>query len=134
MGVERRKYTRFFAKDNAFAALRNGFKSVGKINDISINGLAFSYLSETVKTYSDRHLSQVDIFSSGSNFHLSSVPCEIVYNISEPNSGKYTGLLLFRCGLNFTEPTKSQSEQLKLFIEHHKIETSSSQTLTRKVK
>ena len=126
MGAERRKYIRFFAKDNTFAALRNGFKKVGKISDISINGLAFSYLSETIKSYSDRHLSKVDIFSSENNFHLSSVPCEIVYDIYEPNSGKYTGLILFRCGLNFKELTKSQSEKVKLFVEHHTIEISSS--------
>ena len=56
MGVERRKYVRFLAQDNTFAALRIGFKKVGKIDDISINGLAFSYLSETVGAGSDRHL------------------------------------------------------------------------------
>jgi hypothetical protein len=122
MGVERRKYVRFLAQDNTFAALRIGFKKVGKIDDISINGLAFSYLSETVGVGSDRHLTQVDIFTSGNNFHLSNVPCKIVYDIQDPTSGKYTGLMMCRCGLKFNEPTKSQSEQLELFIKNHTTE------------
>jgi hypothetical protein len=126
MGVERRKYVRFLAQDNTFAALRIGFKKVGKISDISINGLAFSYLSETVGAGSDRHLTQVDIFTSGNNFHLPNVPCKIVYDIQDPTSGKYTGLMMCRCGLKFKAPTKSQSEQLELFIKSHTTEILSS--------
>jgi hypothetical protein len=126
MGVERRKYVRFLAQDNTFAALRIGFKKVGKINDISINGLSFSYLSETVGAGSDRHLTQVDIFTSGNNFHLSNVPCKIVYDIQDPTSGKHLDLMMCRCGLKFNEPTKSQSEQLELFIKNHTTEILSS--------
>jgi len=126
MGVERRKYVRFLAQDNTFAALRIGFKKVGKIDDISINGLAFSYLSETVGVGSDRHLTQVDIFTSGNNFHLPNVPCKIVYDIQDTTSGKYTGLMTCRCGLKFNEPTKSQSEQLELFIKNYTTEILSS--------
>ena len=126
MGVERRKYVRFLAQDNTFAALRIGFKKVGKIDDISINGLAFSYLSETVGAGSDRHLTQVDIFTSGNNFHLPKVPCKIVYDIQDSTSGKYIDLMTCRCGLKFNEPTKSQSEQLELFIKNHTTEILSS--------
>ena len=126
MGVERRKYVRFLGQDNTFAALRIGFKKVGKIDDISINGLAFSYLSETVGVGSDRHLTQVDIFTSGNNFHLPNMPCKIVYDIQDPTSGKYIDLMTCRCGLKFNEPTKSQSEQLELFIKNHTTEILSS--------
>ena len=126
MGVERRKYVRFLAQDNTFAALRIGFKKVGKIDDISINGLAFSYLSETVGVGSDRHLTQVDIFTSGNNFHLPNIPCKIVYDIQDSTSEKYIDLMTCRCGLKFNEPTKSQSEQLELFIKNYTTEILSS--------
>ncbi len=119
MGVERRKYVRFLGQDNSFAALRVGFRKVGRINDISINGLAFSYLSETVGGGSDRPLIQVDIFTSGNNFHLPNIPCKIVYDIQDPKSGKYIDLMTCRCGLKFNEPTKSQSKQLELFIKNY---------------
>ena len=43
---ERRKYIRFQAKGNSFATLRNGFNKIGKLIDISINGLGFSFLAK----------------------------------------------------------------------------------------
>ena len=118
MAMEQRKYVRFIAQDNAFAALRNGFKKVGKVNDISIKGLAFSYLKKTTEADSDLHYSQVDIFLSGNGFHIFNVPCRIVYDIPDPTP---EGLFveMSRCGLHFQKLTESQSEQLNLFIKNH---------------
>jgi len=119
MTIERRKYMRFLAKDNSFAALRNGFKKVGKIDDISINGLGFSYLGETTEVDTTGHFSEVDIFNSGNGFYLSNVPCRIVYEA--PDSIPDEGFLLrmSRCGLQFGELNGSQLEQLELFIENY---------------
>jgi hypothetical protein len=41
MRSERRKYVRFKAQENAFAALGTNFSRVGKLKEISIGGLAF---------------------------------------------------------------------------------------------
>jgi hypothetical protein len=103
----------------AFAAIRNGFKKVGKINDISIRGLAFSYLSETNEADSAHHSSKADIFLSGNGFHLFNVPCRIVYDI--PDATLYKGLFvkMARCGLHFGELIESQSEQLEFFIKNY---------------
>jgi len=119
MTIERRKYVRFLAKDNSFAALRNGFKKVGKIDDISINGLGFSFLSEIIQVDSADHHTQIDIFSSENGFHLSNVPCRIVYDIPDPTP--YEGLFveMSRCGLHFEKLTESQSEQLNFLIKNH---------------
>jgi|LGOV01.1.fsa_nt_gb hypothetical protein len=126
MTIERRKYVRFLAKDNSFAALRNGFKKVGKIDDVSINGLGFSYLSEITEVDTAGHFSKVDIFLSGNGFHLFNVPCRIVYEI--PDSTPDEGFLvrMSNCGLQFGELTRSQLEQLELFIKNHTIEILSS--------
>jgi hypothetical protein len=119
MTIERRKYVRFLAQDMAFAAMRNGFKKVGKVNDISIRGLAFSYLSQTNEADADRYSSKVDIFLSGNGFYLSNVPCRIVYDI--PDVTLYKGLFvkMSRCGLHFGELIESQSELLEFFIKNH---------------
>jgi hypothetical protein len=119
MTIEQRKYVRFLAQDNAFAALRIGFKKVGKVNDISIKGLAFSYLSKTNEADADRHASKVDIFLSGNGFHLSNVPCRIVYETPDyiPDEGLFVEMS--RCGLHFGELNRSQLEQLEFFIKNH---------------
>jgi len=105
----------------AFAAMRNGFKKVGKVNDISIRGLAFSYLSETNEADADRHSSKVDIFLSGNGFHLSNLPCKIVYDFVEPSSDKGFFVKMFRCGLYFGELNENQLDKLNFFIKNHTI-------------
>jgi hypothetical protein len=39
MNIDKRKYNRFLAQKDAFAAF--GFSTVGKVKDISMGGLAF---------------------------------------------------------------------------------------------
>jgi hypothetical protein len=119
MTIERRKYVRFLVQDMAFAAIRNGFKKVGKINDISIKGLAFSYLSETNEADADPHPPKVDIFLSGNGFHLSNVPCRIVYDTPDVAPYKGSFVKTSRCGLHFGELIESQSELLENFIKNH---------------
>jgi hypothetical protein len=119
MTIERRKYVRFLAKKNSFAALRNEFNKVGKIDDISINGLGFSYLSKIAEVDSTDHHSQVDIFITENGFHLSNVPCRIVYEIPDPTPDKGLPVQRFRCGLQFGELTRSQLGQIELFTENY---------------
>ncbi len=119
MYIEQRKYVRFLPQDDTFAALRSGFKKVGKVNDISIKGLAFSYLSETVEKDPDPYSYQVDIFLSENKFHLSNVPCKIVYDVPDSIYGKDYGIMMHRCGLLFKELTSLQSELLESFINKH---------------
>ena len=119
MDAEKRKYVRFLAQDNTFAALRSGFKKVGKINDISIKGLGFSFLNEITQVDSADHHTQVDIFNSKNGFHLSNVPCRIVYEIPDTTPDESFLVRMIRCGLHFGELTGSQLEQLELFIKNH---------------
>jgi hypothetical protein len=121
MAIERRNYVRFFAHDNAFAALRVGFKKVGKIHDISIKGLAFSYLRETTESDFDGHNLQVDIFFSGNGFYLSHLPCRIVYDFVDSSSDKGFFVKMSRCGLYFGELNENQLDKLNFFIKNHTI-------------
>ncbi len=119
MTIERRKYVRFLAKENSFAALRDGFKKVGKIDDISINGLGFSFLGEITQVDSTDHHTQVDIFSSEDNFHLSNVPCRIAYEIPDTTPDESILVRKSRCGLQFGDFTRGQLEQLELFLKDY---------------
>ena len=47
MRSEKRKYVRFIAQKDAYAALGTYFTKVGKLIDISIGGLAFEYIDFT---------------------------------------------------------------------------------------
>jgi hypothetical protein len=117
--IESRKFVRFLARGDSFAALRNGFKKVGKIKDISINGLGFSFLRKSTQVDLTNHHSQIDIFNTKNEFHLSNVPCRIVYETpgAIPNEGFL--VRMFRCGLQFGDLPRNQLEQLELFLENY---------------
>jgi len=122
MGVERRKFIRFLVQDNTYAALRSGFEKVGKVNDISIKGLSFLYLSENIEAGSNSDSSRVDIFLSKNNFYLTNVPCKIVYDIPNHISSKNHSVMTYRCGLYFGKLSKIQSKLLSIFIKKHATE------------
>jgi len=125
MNTEQRKTKRFLTLDNAFVALRSGFKKVGRINDISIKGLSFSYLSEPIESVVDSGSSQVDIFLSEENgFYLSHVPCKVVSEIPEPTFKESDILMRYQCSLHFGKLTTNQLEQLEFFIKNYTIELS----------
>ena len=113
MTEEQRRYIRFLTKKNTFAALRSGFEKVGKVLDISINGLAFSYIIENaplVKAF------QVDIFQSENGFYLSNIPCRVIYDIPYSNPKYDLFIHPRRCGLGFGRLSKIQEDELLKFL------------------
>jgi hypothetical protein len=115
MKSEKRKYVRFLAKDNIFAALRNGFKKIGKVNNISIKGVSFSYLSETSEIDIEGQESQVDIFY-GNAFHLFNLPCKIVYDLEGYLLDDTFQIKMSRCGLQFGKLSEMQLDLLNYII------------------
>jgi hypothetical protein len=116
MTEEQRRYIRFLTKKKTFAALRSGFEKVGKVLDISINGLAFYYIIENppmVKAV------QVDIFNSENGFYLSNIPCSIIYDIPYSNQRYDTLLHQRRCGLCFGKLSKKQIDELIYFLDKY---------------
>ena len=113
--MERRKFTRFQTQDNAFAVLRGDFTKVGKIYDISLNGLAFRYLAEQM---SEEEYNHVDIFVSDNGFRLPGVPCTIIYNVKESTS---TALSIspYRCGLTFKPLERELQNKLDYFLNNY---------------
>ena len=113
--MEKRKFTRFRAQDDAFAALRGNFSKVGKIYDISLNGLAFRYLAEKM---SNETFSHADIFLTNNGFHLSGVRCTVVYDEKESISNSYV-VSPYRCGLKFESLKEEQQNKLEFFLNNH---------------
>jgi len=115
--MEKRKFTRFRTQDNAFAALRGDFTKVGKIYDISLNGLAFRYLAEEI---SEEEFTQVDIFLTNNGFHLHGVPCTVIYNVKEPTSSSLS-ISPYRCGLSFKILNEEVQNKLNFFLNNYTI-------------
>ncbi len=113
--MERRKFTRFLTQDDAFAAIRGDFTKVGKIKDISMNGLAFRYLAEEIP---DEVSTRVDIFLTGNGFHLASVPCTIIYDVKEPTHSSIA-ISPYLCGLKFDQLEDDQQDKLEYFLNNH---------------
>lgn len=116
--MEKRKFTRFRTHDNAFAALRGDFTKVGKIYDISLNGLAFKYLGEQKN---EEKYTQVDIFLTGNGFHLHGVPCIVIYNVIEQPTFSISSILPYRCGLRFKRLNEEIRNKLEFFLNNYTI-------------
>ena len=118
MVAERRKYVRFLAQPNAYAALGSSFTKIGKIEDISMGGVAFEYYSsnEDLNLYD----STVTIFITVSNFYLENVPCQVIYD--RPKCGSNNSMVLNsnykvkRCGIQLMTMTESKRQRLEYFL------------------
>ncbi len=111
---------RFSVPDNAYAALGPTFNIVGKIKGISMGGLALEYLTDEV---SDLENLEVDVFVRGEEFHVSKIPCKLIYDIPLHTSAKNQifpdGLIRKRCGVQFEKLTMICRKQLEQFIATH---------------
>ena len=122
MRSEQRKYTRFRAQDTAYAAVGTDYTHVGRLIDIGIGGLCLEYLTDD----NARLVHQtVDIFMRGKNFHLSKLPCRIIYNMRLSAPGKTplstNGLIRKRCGVEFKFLSETHKKQLEAFLRNHVV-------------
>ena len=113
--MEKRKFTRFQVQDDAFAALRGDYSKVGKIYDISLNGLVFRFMAEEIPKEVYTH---VEFFLSNGGFHLSDVPCTVVYDEKESISNS-PAVSPYRCGLKFEKMNEEQQNKLEFFLNNH---------------
>jgi hypothetical protein len=118
---ENRKYLRFLANGDTYASVGNHFNKVGRLKDISIAGLAFTYIGNTEDSVQD--FSKATIFVSDSEFYLSDLACRIIYDspLDETNNNRYfqTAYRINRIGIQFITITEYQLNKLKFFINNH---------------
>lgn len=109
---DRRKLRRLRVQDGAFVILRPSDAGVGRLIDISIDGLSFDYVTTREPSGEPTEL---DIFVTDSPFRLYKIPCKTItdfkaFEIPETPSHRR------RSGIQFGELTESQKSQLQYFI------------------
>ena len=118
---ERRKYTRFLAEEDVYAALGTNFNKVGKLKDISIGGLAFEYIDST--EYCAQDSSRVAIFHSHNEFYLLYLACREICDLplsaenEDPQFNRQ--YVIHRCAIQFEDITAKQRKQLEFFINRY---------------
>ena len=121
MVIERRKYVRFLPQPNTYVALGSCFTKVGKIKDISIDGLAFEYISNAED--SDKYPTRVTIFLSKNGFYLANISCRVISDLPKSKVNKKTvfssSYIINQCSVQFTALTEDQKERLEHFLKHH---------------
>ncbi len=115
---ERREHTRFHAKNGAYTVFSQKSVIPGRINDISMGGLSFSYV-EGEEWYHDSY--ELDILFGDADFFLDSIPFETVSDTIIENESPYSQIIMRRCGVRFGELTTEQQTQLKLFIRQNTL-------------
>ena len=113
---ERRKYTRFRAKDGALIELRSYRGKLGEIIDISKGGLAFRYID-----IGDRPKGsfEVEIFLKETGFRLEKVPARTVSDLKTTKYFPYSSTKTRRQGVEFGELTHNQISKLEHFIKNY---------------
>ena len=115
--VDRRKNKRFQARKGVFIGVGPYDVQVGRLRNISVDGLAFRYLGSDEKLSG----SYVDMFMTDGDFYLGKLPIRIISDcrvISETSSGAVT---LKECWVEFKELTPQQKTKLEEFIEKYTV-------------
>ena len=117
-GKDKRKHTRFLAKELTFVKLVSEHKeNVGQLMDISRSGLSIRYFTtaDVLQDFSD-----LSIFSSDGDYNSGRIPIKIVSDIERDKSpsGKQT---LRRYGIQFDELTPEQIDELDDFLLNHTL-------------
>jgi hypothetical protein len=126
VGVERREFTRFVPRNDAFVALPRVGR-MGSIKDISLGGMSCDYYvtfgeDGTIKGETDAPL-PADIFVSGRKFFLSNILCRVTYDTIAPEDRPAYSVSVDkrRCGLKFDELLEDQIKQIKHFLEKYTV-------------
>ena len=114
----RRKDQKLSIQENVFAALRPHFKKLGKVSDISLNGLSFDYISNG--SSSEGHL-EVDLFGKNQTFYLGQIKCRVVSDSSIDDHTPLSSLRISRLTLEFENLTDEQRSKLKQVIRNSSL-------------
>jgi hypothetical protein len=126
--VERRKHQRFQIPTGSFVALGPDDTILGRIIDISLSGVAFHYMGDTL-CFRPKDESYLDIHLTEGDLSLKKVPVETVSDdeISDVVSSKLVDPIpvsnkgMRRCSVQFGQLTHHQISQLEHFIEDYAI-------------
>jgi hypothetical protein len=114
--AERRQHRRHSVRDDGIEIFSRETKLIGKLENISKNGLAFHYTPDRAeKAESDT----IDIMATGpARFYLSGLVCRMVYDISVLTEDQnFTGAVTRLCGMEFVRIEAEQ--KLAFFLRNY---------------
>jgi hypothetical protein len=113
--VEKREYDRYEVSNDVSIILRNGSIKVGQLINISVDGLALSYIS------GDKRINgwfEIYIFSRD-QFFLRNIPFRVISDSLIEDMTLFSTIIKKQCGGQFGELTNEQWSQLDHFIANH---------------
>ena len=117
--VERRKHERLQIQHGAFVILKSYDNKVGRIVDISPDGLTFIYHTSSEGS---AMATELDIFVAGSPIHMYKIPCRTISDF-EIDSDIHRSIIKRRCGVQFGTLNQGQIFQLDYLMQHNTIPT-----------
>ena len=114
--AERRRHPRQSVRDDGIEIFSPETQIIGKLRNISQNGLAFHY---TPMSGQKAKPDTIDIMASGpARFYLSGIICRKVYDISALDENQtFTGAESRLCGIEFVSAEKEQ--KLSFFLKNY---------------
>lgn len=101
----------------ALAVIKSDPLKLGRIKDLSMNGLAFCYL-DNGKTGTDESF-KLDILLADSGFYLEDLPFKPVSDFKLEDDFPFSAIKTIQLGGRFKEMTHGQVSKLRHFIRHH---------------
>lgn len=115
--VEQRKHKRFQVPTGAFVGIGPDFTKVGRPRDISMGGLAFSYVGSEEPSNG----SYLDLFLTDSNLYLGHLPINPISDCELVNKTPFSSITMRRCAVKFRKLNRSQKSRLEHFIQNHTV-------------
>jgi hypothetical protein len=112
---EHRKHNRFQAPRGVFVGVGPDFEKVGRLRDVSIDGLGFRYFGSG----SAPKGSYPDLFVIEGDFYLGKLPMKTVSDIEVAKKTSSGSKTLRRCRVKFRKLTPQQRVRLQEFIDSH---------------
>jgi hypothetical protein len=115
---DRRKRGRLRLQDVAFVILSPSDAGVGRLIDISLDGLSFDYVTTQEPSGEPNEL---EIFVTDSAFRLYRIPCRTITDLKTfeiPQTRSHRR----RSGVQFTDLTPTQKSQIQYFIQKYTTE------------
>ena len=116
--VDKRRFRRFQAPQNAFALLRGPDGRLGQIIDISKGGLAFRYVGNGAQP---KRSFQMDIFLANNGFRMEKVSFRTVSDFEVSKQGLANSVIMRRRGVQFDELNQEDASRLDYFIENYAL-------------
>ena len=112
---ERRREPRVAIDNGTAALLTHDQVKIGKIIDIGMGGIGFSYIGHKDGDLTGKS-ARIDMLIHNYNFYFEKIPCNIISDFVVQNNFSLDAKPLKRCDIQFIELNRSQKAQLEYLI------------------